>query len=268
MKNLCVLLLMLIPVGVYGSDYYVAPAGCDIPYPTCGTQTNPWGSISYAATQVASIPGATVHVDSGTYTENVETSNVTGTSGAPITFISDTQYAAKIVSSGGSRQTIWYAAHSKYLRVLGFDVKAPATPNAARLGIRFVNCPYGQVLGNRVHDIAAHNSGSDGGAGIEVDSVDDYDFSDYFVVDSNFVYNIGDSTNYSRSFVHGIYISSSQYGIVQNNLVVNAAQYGIQLAHSYNGHRHPITPSSITLSLVLREGSSYGPIQVRLSSTM
>src|SRR5476651_375851 len=80
-----------------GNDYYVSPSGSDS---SNGSQASPFLTIQKAANVVSA--GSTVHVLPGTYTGAV-INNASGTATAPITYVSDTKWGAKIVTSGGLR---------------------------------------------------------------------------------------------------------------------------------------------------------------------
>src|SRR4029077_15797777 len=72
-------------------QYYVSPTGSDS---NNGSAAHPWKTITHAGTVVG--PGATVHVAPGTY-KGYFTTTANGTSTLRITYISDVQWAAKII---------------------------------------------------------------------------------------------------------------------------------------------------------------------------
>lgn len=193
-------------------NYYVATNGSDA---NNGSACSPWATITHADTVIG--PGAVVHVAPGTYVQNISTS-ANGTASAPITFVSDTRWGAKIV---GSADSIWLA-YGSYVNIKGFDVSAANT--IPRMGIYVNGGSHNKVVGNKVHDIVAATGGSNGGAAIEPGPG-----ADYSEIRENFIYNIGVGTG--NLHIQGIYVSSSQHHLVANNVVMNVAGWGIQLYH-------------------------------------
>src|SRR5262249_41141320 len=94
-----------LPTGV--THYYVSPAGSDA---NSGSQSAPWLTINHASRAIPSGAGAVVHVAAGTYNLTSATCIVSTHSGAsvsaPIVFISDTQWGAKI-NGGKNCLSIW-----------------------------------------------------------------------------------------------------------------------------------------------------------------
>jgi hypothetical protein len=225
-------------------NYYVATSGSDS---NNGSACSPWATITHAAGQVGA--GATVHVASGTYNQNVSTS-VSGTSSAPIKFVSDTQWGAKIVGNGDS---IWLNSGA-YVTIEGFDISASNT--TPRLGI----LSYGQyvrIVGNRVHDIdAASGVSGSGGAGINPNNNGSIN-SDYTTVDSNIVYNIANAHR-PNVHVHGIYINGSKYNTVSNNLVINASGWGIVQDHPGVGNMTAVNNTVVNCDGGIEDGNTSG----------
>src|SRR5438094_8744204 len=80
---------LLVSAGtLYAADYYVATTGSDS---NNGSAGSPWATLNHANSVV--VAGDTVHVAAGTYTQSVSITK-SGTSGAHITYISDTKWAA------------------------------------------------------------------------------------------------------------------------------------------------------------------------------
>ena len=213
--------------------YYVATNGSDS---NSGSACSPWATINHADSVVA--PGSVVHVGAGTYNEDVNTS-ASGTSSAPITYISDTQWGAKIV---GSSDSVWLAS-GNYVTLAGFDVTSsnPAT----RLGILDYGS-HGRIIGNRVHDIQAVGSGGNGGAGISPNNNQGGAAADYTEVSENMVYNIGMTEG--GNHVQGIYINGTNFNLVGNNLVFLVTGWGI---HQYH---QPVGNSTIVNNTIFNSG--------------
>src|SRR4029077_16523314 len=123
-----------------GNNYYVAPGGSD--GNPC-TAANP----CYTMARVAQLlnPGDNAHFAAGNYTWSYSSNQVTksGTATAPITYISDTKWGAKVYGTGDS--PIWNSGD--YVQIIGFDVTGNGTN-----GIE-ANGSYDKVIGNRVHDL-------------------------------------------------------------------------------------------------------------------
>src|SRR5260221_14666902 len=79
--------------------YFVSTAGSDS---NNGSAAHPWATITHAATAIGA--GATVHVAPGTYKGYI-TTRANGTSLLRITYISDVQWAAKIIGNRVSHST-------------------------------------------------------------------------------------------------------------------------------------------------------------------
>src|SRR5262245_49994211 len=121
------------------ADRYVAPGGDDA---ADGSQAAPWATIGFSATQVAA--GDTVHVAPGTYAESI-TSSASGADGAPIVFVSDTPWGAKLDATGN--YTGWHNT-GDWVEIVGFDVSG-----SDYLGI-YNEGSWVRVVGNHVHDLA------------------------------------------------------------------------------------------------------------------
>ena len=204
------------------SAFYVAPGGSNS---ADGSALHPWATIQKAANTVAA--GDTVYVAPGQYNITAGiTSNTSGTSSAPIRFISTTPWGAKIVSAGV--QEIWTNA-GNYVTIQGFDITGDTN---AWDGI-VNNGSYCNIIGNRVHDIPATESGDEGGAGIVIDGNGNYTSTSNNIID-NWVFNIGSVSDGSSDTVHGIYLSAYG-GLVCNNIVYNNQGWGIQAWHNAQG---------------------------------
>ena len=199
-------------------QYYVAPTGSDS---NDGSAAHPWATITHAATVIG--PGATVHVEPGTYTGYITTS-ASGTSSSRITYISDVQWDAKIVGNRVDHST-WHN-YGNYVDIMGFELTS-----VGRIGL-YNDGSFVRYIGNHVHDIAGPTAATCdlGGAGIMHGN---YSASDDEMI-GNFVHDIG-LVNSAQCpgyvTVHGLYHANLR-GQVINNLIINARDYGIQLYHS------------------------------------
>src|SRR5438270_13262023 len=98
------------------TDIYVSTTGSDS---NSGTQTSPFATI-LAASQAAQ-PGTTVHVAAGTYYGGFQTT-ASGTSSAPIHYVSDTRWGASIVPSPSSTSEFGWDQRGAYVTIDGFNV--------------------------------------------------------------------------------------------------------------------------------------------------
>ncbi len=218
-------LALLLPLQVFATDYYVATTGSDTT--GNGSQTSPWATIDKAGTAVQ--PGDVVHVAPGTYFGKV-TVSASGTSGAFITYVSDTKWGAVINCNTVSPCQDSSAFHNdgSYVKIIGFEVTGIGRDGIYSQGSHVV------IQNNHVHDIAGPTSANcdNGGAGI---MWDDYSATDQQAL-ANYVHDIGwvnDSQCSGFHTVHGIYpVNNSP--VVINNLVVHTRNYGVQLYHCAN----------------------------------
>jgi uncharacterized protein YjdB len=215
-----------------GANYYVAPSGSD---------ANPCTAAApcYTMQRVSQLmgPGDNAHFAPGNYTWSYSGNkvNVSGTATAPISYISDTKWGAKVYGSGCD--PIWN--DGDYVQIINFDV----TGNCSE-GIT-TNGNYSKVIGNRVHDLP-FNSGGYGG--IKGDCC--YSNRTGIQIIGNVVDNIAMGSG--SNLVHGIYTAGpnsvitdnivtrvsaacithyhgATHSIVSNNVVANC-KYGIQIA--------------------------------------
>ena len=199
-------------------QFYVAPTGRDS---NDGSAAHPWATIAHASTLIAA--GATVHVAPGTYTGYI-TTHASGTSSARITYISDVQWAAKIVGNRVDHST-WHN-YGNYVDIMGFELTS-----VGRIGL-YNDGSYVRYIGNLVHDIAGPTSATCdlGGAGIMHGNYS----AAYDEMIGNFVHDIGLINTAQCSgyvTVHGLY-QANPHGTIVNNLVIHARDYGIHLYHS------------------------------------
>ena len=199
------------PASGAARDLYVHPAGDDA---HSGQASAPLRTIGRAAERIQ--PGATVHVAPGVYFENVATRRH-GAAHAPIRYVSDVKWGAKIVGAG--TEATW-TNHGNHAQIVGFDISG-----SGRIGI--LNwASWTLVAGNHVHDMAVSGGcTSNGGAGINNAN---YGASDDDVI-GNVVHDIG--VPGACNGVHGIYTSNAR-GRIVDNLVYRNASYGIHLWHA------------------------------------
>jgi hypothetical protein len=199
-------------------QYYVSPTGSDS---NNGSAAHPWKTITHAGTVVG--PGATVHVAPGTYTGYI-TTYAKGTSSLRITYISDVQWAAKIIGNLVDRST-WHN-YGNYVDIMGFELTS-----VGRIGL-YNDGSYVRYIGNHVHDIAGPTSATCdlGGAGIMHGNYS----AGHDEMIGNFVHDIG-LVNSAQCpdfvTVHGLY-HANPHGRIVDNLVIHARDYGIHLYHS------------------------------------
>lgn len=194
------------------SDIYVAPA------PTGsnendGSGTTPVATIQYAAEAV--LPGGTVHVAPGTYSESI-VNRIGGTETARVRFVSDTKWGAHIRSIG---VIATWRNYGNYTDIEGFDITGDGS-----VGIDNV-ASYVRIIRNDVHDIPASCPG--GGAGIDNENYSAHD-SDTI---GNVVHDIGnpDAVN-PCALSQGIYHSNLR-GHIWNNIAYRNSGWGIHVWH-------------------------------------
>lgn len=209
-----------------GNALYVSPSGRDS---NPGTQTAPFATIEKADS--VATPGTTVHVLPGMYTWNGVYTTHSGTATAPITFISDMKWGAKLIPasvSSYSHYNVWLA-RGDYVSIIGFDIKGP--PGVGTLDGIALEGSYGKIMGNRVHDIDIHATCANGGNGIYIWGYASHDDD----IIGNVVYNIVSAPADSCRENHGIYYSQTG-GHISNNIVYNVgAGWGIQCWHACSG---------------------------------
>ena len=205
------------------ADIYVSTTGSDS---NAGTQDSPFKTI-LKASQVATA-GTTVHVAPGTYQGGFKTTT-SGTESAPIHYVSDVKWGAKIVPPANSTSDTAWNNRGDHVTIDGFEVDGSGSYGGTqwRWGI-YTGGDQSSIVNSKVHDIARNTTAlgdSNGGAGIQGDGY--YGGSD-FTLSNNVVYNVGPAGD-TNGLIHGIYISSS--GTVENNEVSNVPGVGIHLWH-------------------------------------
>jgi hypothetical protein len=202
-----------------GPNFYVAPAGNDANPCTVAAPCFTMQRVSQLLT-----PGATAHFAAGNYSWPTQKVTVAGTALARVTYLSDTQWGAKITGTGTCeimRNT------GDYVDIIGFDMTGPCSTGLMQDG------NYGRIVGNRVHDLP----GTGGYAGILVDCCA-YNLTGNQVI-GNVVDNIGPFAG--SNLIHGIYVAGPN-SVIENNIVTRAAAACI---HLYHGTTHEIVSNNV-----------------------
>ncbi len=220
-----------------GTNYYVAPSGSD---------ANPCTATApcYTMARVSQLmrPGDNAHFASGNYTWSYSGNKVAkgGTAAAPISYVSDTKWGAKIY--GTSSAPIFN--DGDYVQIINFDVSGVGPE-----GI-ITNGNYSKVIGTRVHDLPA----ASGGAGGIIGDCCYYNRTGIQII-GNVVDNIGPLGG--TNLIHGIYLGGPN-GVVMNNIVTRASAACI---HLYHGTTREIISNNVAANcgvygiLISAEGS-------------
>ena len=204
-----------------------------------GTQSAPLATVEKADSHAT--PGTTVHAAPGIYTWAGVITKHSGTATAPITFVSDTKWGAKLMPpkiGSASGYGVWYV-QGNYINVIGFDVAG--APGA--LGGIIINGSYIRVIGNKVHDIGGRTC-NDGADGISTRTYTTHDDE----IIGNLIYNIGPALPNTCNQWHGIY-EDNVNDIISNNIVDNIrGGFGIHCWHACAG-------STITNNLVFNNNA-------------
>jgi hypothetical protein len=183
------------------NDLFVSTSGSDSN--PC-TQSSPCATISHAATLVSA--GTTVHVAPGTYSEGEIKVSASGTSSAPITFVSDTPLAAKVADSS------WHAFYitGNYITIKGFEIYM-TNPNNASDIIDMLGANYASVLGNYVHDWDnGSNAPCYGGS-----AINSHPATGLRIIGNRIAH--GGPTSTACNQMHGVYIAGDS-NVVANNI--------------------------------------------------
>jgi len=221
--TLVMFVTMLLTGGaLYASDYYVAVSGNDTT--GTGTKAQPWATITKADKAV--MPGDTVHVGPGKYTDSVHTSH-SGTAESPIIYISDVKWGASINVTND--HAIWRNS-GDYVYIEQFDVTSPDPSLNGAMYALANGGSHCKIIGNHIHDVPAANGlvTGWGGAGIENGN---YSASDNDVFD-NVVNDIGPKQ--VNSLIHGIYLANKG-GHCCNNFCYSNSGWGIHTWHGAEG---------------------------------
>jgi hypothetical protein len=209
------------------NQYYVSTTGSDS---NDGLSlSTAWATINHAAAAITvGQTGTVVHVAPGVYNQTVVIQNThPGSATARVTYISDSQWGAQFVSSGGQDRFV-IENDAYFTDIVNFDVSGTACGGIGN------GASYQRAVGNNVHNSATGcDTGPNGGSGI-----DDFGFFGTPTGNSmlaNYVHDVGavnaSCQNHSNTSVQGLYESGSN-AVIANNLVVNSCQCGIQLWHA------------------------------------
>src|SRR5215813_13580230 len=242
-----------LPSGV--THYYVSPSGSDA---NRGSQSAPWLTINHASRAVPNGAGGVVHVAAGTYNLTSATCIVSTHSGAsvsaPIVFLSDTQWGAKI-NGGNNCLTIWDITGA-YVDVWGFDITGGKTGGTGSTGAAIAAVGGGgnyDIAYNRIHDLppglgAAVNI-SPTSAGVYTGAPCDFHDNVEFNLAEGTLETFGD---------YGLY-NSCGGGNVYNNLMYNLGSLGVHSWHAAaNQHYHNNTFYKVHYGLQIGTGGPGG----------
>ena len=207
----------------HGVDRYVSPAGSDS---NDGSRSRPWRTIGYAAGQVR--PGFTVHVAPGRYRGPLTLARG-GTAEAPVRFVSDRRWRARISAESAESIAIVEIV-GDHVAFEGFELRGSGGDGSAGLDLEGDD---DAALGNRVSELRAPclESGN-GAAGILVGGGSGEYRNRGGLVDGNLVERVGSgSRDGSCRLAHGIYAAVPGVTIV-NNIVTQAAGDGITSWHA------------------------------------
>jgi hypothetical protein len=235
MKSILRIMMLVIASGAVAQSFYVATTGSDS---NNGSSSTPWRTIGHASGLAQ--PGWVVHVASGTYNENVFT-GASGTSGSPITFISDTKWGAKVVGSGCSpdsggncvsgKNATWQV-QGAFVTIQNFEITGDG-----HIGIQD-DSHDGNELNNHIHDITGPGAcGAYSGGIAGIDNTNAL-VADTTLKNNNAIGNwIHDIAWLSGTFCggggHGVY-QASPGGRVENNLVYRGSGQGLTQFHWAN----------------------------------
>ena len=205
------------------TNIHVSPNGSDA---NDGSRDKPFRSIDKAAS--VATPGTTVRVAPGTYQGGFKTW-VNGTATAPIRYLSEVKWGARIVPAVFSKSDTAWENRGDHVIIDGFEVDGSRHPpgGAWRWGI-YTSGSHSTITNTKVHDIARDPSAlgdHNGGAGVQGDGY--YGGTDIDLT-NNIVYNVGPPGR-PNGLVHGIYASTPAN--IENNLVHGVPGVGIHLWH-------------------------------------
>ncbi len=239
------------------TEYFVAPTGSDL---NDGSATKPWATINHASSAlIVGTEGVTVHVAPGTYSPPTSAACATtqsyanscgiwtarsGTSTAPIVYISDQMWGAKIIPADA--YSAWYNS-GDYVSIIGFEVIGNASTN---IGIQS-DGSFVHIENNLIHDVPVTLgcSRTIGGGGIVHTNGAAHDNDSI----GNWVHDIGPLPGNGQpaaaycNHAHGIYHQQPR-GKIQNNLIYRIGAWGILTWYQ-------ATNLQITNNLIFASGS-------------
>jgi hypothetical protein len=152
--------VLVATAAAHATTYYVSTTGANNPYPTNGSSTAPWKTITYAIGQVAA--GDTILVHAGTYGERVlvsksltlqsypgETATVDG---GNVAIVNNGAYAYGLVDIGSGVSNVTVSG----LQIQNFIVAAGtlSTANLVPAGVHVEGAGSNiNILNNKIHDI-------------------------------------------------------------------------------------------------------------------
>ena len=149
-----------------------------------------------------------------------------GTASAPITFISDTKWGAKLICPRDSGFFILAASH---IIVSGFDMTCPGTAAAYGFaGGTYGNNGYNTFSNNYLHDFATTSCPSTGVLFGSDTTNSAWTNTGHNVFDSNIVRHVGSPTTAQPhcNQEHGIY-TGAPYDVITNNIASGVIGFGI-----------------------------------------
>lgn len=201
-----------------GPALYVSPNGSDS---NDGSSSAPFATISEASKHAT--PGTTVHVAAGTYVGDFVTT-ASGTPSAPITYVSDAKWGARLVGGGG---TVIWELDASYVIIRGFDITG-SDPMGIYIGWSGTGYGHDNISGNRIHDIAPDQADCNGTGGAAIDTGESQ--VGFNQIAGNVISNVGASSIGHCNTIQGIYMDTTN-DLVVNNLVSGVAMGGIQQWH-------------------------------------
>lgn len=220
-------------------EYFVATTGSDS---NDGTAGKPWATITHASQAlIPTSEGAIVHVAPGNYTVNAmpacsassgQSCGIltarSGTATAPIIYISDRQWGAKILSVGAFNA--WYNS-GDFIQIIGFEITGDTAGNNGILN----DGSSVQVIGNHIHDFPVTDGCAQGwgyGGVVHLNpSGHDNDTIGNTIHDIGPRPGNGQATNLYCNHSHGISYENVR-GKVQNNRLYRIGAWAV---HSFEG---------------------------------
>jgi hypothetical protein len=217
-KSTLLAFISMFPISVLAADLYVSPTGNNA---NLGTSSDAPLLTIVKASELAK-PGTIIHVAPGNYAGGFQT-KASGTAGAPIRYVSDKKWGAKIVGSGGGK--IWHN-YGNYVIVDGFELTGAGKTHGLISGPPSTGGDLGHhftATNNYVHDMAVDICGSGG-------AITGFSPTGYSIITNNVIRNIAVSLIGSCATQQGIYISDSN-SYIANNIISGVAAVGIHQWH-------------------------------------
>lgn len=237
------------------SEYFVSTTGSDS---NDGSAERPWATITHASQALTpGTDGAIVHVAEGNYTipatpscaSNSASCGVrterSGTASAPITYISDRQWGAKLTAPGAS--ITWYNS-GDYVQIIGFEIVGTSSSNFGIMS----EAAFGKIVGNDIHSIPVTTGCATNysGGGIFFGYLNMAHDNDAL---SNRIHHIGPqsadglaASAYCTGMILGIAYNQPR-GKIQNNILFQIDGWGI-------GTWHMASDLQITNNLIFQAG--------------